>query len=530
MQTDSPFVLVVEDDSLVSDMLRAMLGRAGYTVEVAADGAAGLARIEAGGVDLVLLDLLMPKMNGLEVCQRVRARDTDVYLPIIILTAQARPEQRQAGFAAGADDFLTKPFEREDLLARVQVWVRARQRMQALHARLLHEQEQLRHSQRMESLGQLAGGVAHDFNNLLTVITGFTELVLQRLGSTDPPRSYLEEITKAGERASALTRQLLAFSRRQVLAPEVLDLNGVVADAEQMLRRVIGESVELRTHLSPDLWPVKADRGQLDQVILNLAVNARDAMPHGGCLTIETANVVLDEGYARHHAPLTAGPFVQLTASDTGMGMTPEVQAHIFEPFFTTKGPGKGTGLGLATVYGIVKQSGGYIWVYSEPDHGATFKIYLPREKDGAPAEAAAPALALAAPGGTETILVVEDDPQIRSLVRGVLDASGYSVLEARRGEEAERLGTQHPGPIHLLLTDVVMPGLPGRELAQRLTARHPGLRVLFMSGYTDQVVVEQGMIEARAPFLQKPFSPEALRRKLREVLDPSPSQPPFSL
>ena len=521
MQTDPAVVLVVEDDDLVADMLRTMLTRAGYAVEVAADGAVGLARIQAGGVDVVLLDMLLPEISGLDLCQRVRANETDVYLPIIMLTAQSRPEQRQAGFAVGTDDFLTKPFEREELLARVQVWVRAHQRMQAMHDRLLQEQEQLRHAQRLEALGQLAGGVAHDFNNLLTVITGFSELVLQRLGATDPPRSYLEEITKAGERASALTRQLLAFSRRQVLEPEVLDLSGVVVDAEPMLRRVVGEAVELRTHLTPRLWPVKADRGQIDQVILNLAVNARDAMPRGGRLAIETANVDLDETYTQYHVPLRAGEYVRLSASDTGTGMTPEVQAHIFEPFYTTKPPGKGTGLGLATVYGIVKQSGGYIWVYSEPGQGTTFKIYLPREAGGVPA-AAPPARPLAAPGGTEHILVVEDDAQIRSLIRGVLDASGYTVLEARRGEDALRLSEQHAGALHLLLTDVVMPGMSGRELAQRLAAHHPGMKVLFMSGYTDQVVVEQGMIEARAPFLQKPFSPEALRRKLREMLDPA--------
>jgi len=529
VQTAPPVVLVIEDDALVADMLRTMLSRAGYTVEIAADGVTGLARIAAGGVDLVLLDLLLPEINGLELCQRVRERESDVYLPIIVLTGQVRADQRQAAFAAGADDFLTKPFEREELLARVQVWVRARQRMQALHARLLHEQEQLRRSQRLEALGQLAGGVAHDFNNLLTVITGFSELVLQRLGATDPPRSYLEEITKAGERASALTRQLLAFSRRQVLEPEVLDLNAVVTDAEQMLRRVIDDAVELHTHLSPDLWPVKADRGQIDQVILNLAVNARDAMPRGGRLTIETANVELDESYAQRHAPVRPGSYVRLTASDTGMGMTPDVQAHIFEPFFTTKAAGKGTGLGLATVYGIVKQSGGYIWVYSEPEHGTTFKIYLPRELEGAPAATSAPARPRSAPGGTETILVVEDDPQIRALVRGVLDASGYTVLEAQRGDEAIRLGEEHADPIHLLLTDVVLPGMSGRDLAHQLAARHPELRALFMSGYTDQVVVEQGLVEPRAPFLQKPFTPEGLRRKLREVLDPAPPQPPSS-
>ena len=524
MQTERPVVLVVEDDPDLSQTLRAMLTRAGYAVEVAADGAAGLDRIAANGVDLVLLDLMLPEVDGLEVCRRVREQEGDVYLPIIMVTGKSQPEERQAGFAAGADDYLTKPFHRDDLLARVQVWVRARQRFRALHDRLRREQEQLRQAQRLEALGQLAGGVAHDFNNLLTVITGFTELVLARLGSVDPPRSYLEEITKAGNRASALTRQLLAFSRRQALAPEVIDLNAVVADTEKMLRRVIGEDIELRLALDPELWRVLADRSQLDQILVNLAVNARDAMPRGGRLTIETANVELDLAYTDRHPPVRPGPYVRLTVSDTGCGMDAATQARIFEPFFTTKPPGEGTGLGLATVYGIVKQAEGYTWVYSEPGLGTTFKIYLPRAQVDVATTSTAPARPAAAAGGTETILVVEDEDQIRTLVRGVLRASGYTVLEARHGEEAVRLGEERPEPIHLLLADVVMPGMHGPELAERLVARHPGLKVLYMSGYTDQAVVERGVLQAGAPFLQKPFTPAVLRRKVRELLDLSPA------
>jgi CheY-like chemotaxis protein len=374
----------------------------------------------------------------------------------------------------------------------------------------------------MEAIGRLAGGVAHDFNNLLTIINGYSDLLLGRLSPDDPSRNLVSEIYRAGERSAGLTRQLLAFSRKQVLAPRTLDLNAVVADTTSLLQRVIGEDVRLAAAPGRGLWPVRADVGQIEQVLVNLAVNARDAMPAGGKLTIETRNVELDEEYAASHADARPGPYVLLAVSDTGHGMTPEVKARIFEPFFTTKEVGKGTGLGLATVYGIVKQSGGHVGVYSEIGLGTTFKVYLPRtEPDGGIVRGQSQLLA--PPPGTETVLVVEDDASVRALTRHVLWQAGYTVLEAADGDEALRVGAGHAGPIHLVVTDVVMPGRAGREVAEKLAERHPTVRVLFVSGYTDDAVVRHGVLHERMNFLQKPFTPAGLARKVREVLDSSP-------
>ena len=346
---------------------------------------------------------------------------------------------------------------------------------------LEQSEEQLRQAQKMDAIGQLAGGVAHDFNNLLTVINGCSSALLQRVAGHEALSGPVAEIARAGQRAAALTYQLLAFSRRQVLTPEVLDLNAVAADSEKLLRRLIGEDIELVTVLRPALGSVRVDPGQLQQVILNLAVNARDAMPQGGTLTIETAKAELDEAYARDHPGVEPGQYVMLAVSDTGCGMDAATRSRIFEPFFTTKEPGKGTGLGLATVYGIVKQSGGHVWVYSEPGLGTTFKIYLPRVAAAAEAPAR-PSLPEPAPGGSETIRLVEDEDQVRALVRGVLEEAGYRVLVAGRGDEALRVAAEHVGPLDLLLTDVVMPGMSGRELAARLSGRRADLRVLYMS------------------------------------------------
>ncbi|MBI3029825.1 MAG: GAF domain-containing protein, partial [Candidatus Rokubacteria bacterium] len=379
-------------------------------------------------------------------------------------------------------------------------------------------EEHLRQSQKMEAVGRLAGGIAHDFNNLMTIIAGRAEMLLGRLRPDDPLHRDIELFQKTSERAAALTRQLLAFSRRQVLQPRVLDLNAVVAGTDSMLRRLIGEDIDLVTVPEPALWPVKADPGQLEQVIVNLAVNARDAMPNGGKLTIETGNAKLGEGYASQHVAVKPGSFVVLAVSDTGMGMDEETRSRIFEPFFTTKERGRGTGLGLATVYGIVKQSGGNIWCYSEPGRGTTFKVYLPRVDE--PLES--PDLAAAAPapqGGEETVLLVEDEEELRGVAREILEMHGYTVLEAGHPDEAVRIAERHAGPIHLLVTDVVMPKMSGRDLVQCLAPLRPGTKVLYISGYTDDAIVHHGVLDPGTAFLEKPFNPDDLARKVREAL-----------
>jgi signal transduction histidine kinase len=380
-----------------------------------------------------------------------------------------------------------------------------------------HLEEQLRQSQKMEAVGRLAGGVAHDFNNLLTAILGYCQLLERQLADQESLQSDVQEIRRAGERAASLTQQLLAFSRKQVLRAALVDVNVLVADLEKMLRRMIGEDIELVTVLRDDAALVRADPNQFEQVILNLAVNARDAMPQGGRLTIETACVELDDAYAREHLPALPGRYVMLAVTDTGAGIDAETRTHLFEPFFTTKGVGRGTGLGLATVYGIVKQFGGYIWVYSEPGHGSTFKIYLPEARDEREPRAAPPP---APRGGSETVLLVEDEATVRALARKALRAHGYTVLEARAGAEALDVRAGHAGPVHLLLTDVVMPGMSGRELAERITRAHQGTRVLYMSGYTDDAVLRHGVLERGTAYIQKPFTPDVLARRVREVLD----------
>jgi len=385
--------------------------------------------------------------------------------------------------------------------------------------------DQLRQSQKMQAVGELAGGIAHDFNNLLMVVKGHAEILIDRLGNSSPLRHSIEQMQKATERAAALTRQLLAFSRKQVLQPRVLELNEVVAGMIQMFSRVIGENIELAFLPGAKLWRVKADPSQMEQVLLNLVVNARDAMPEGGRLTIETSNVEFDRTYAGQHANMDPGPYAMLIVSDTGCGMDAATQARIFEPFFTTKGQGKGTGLGLATVYGVVKQSGGFIWVYSEVGHGTTFKIYLPRA--AAEVEKPSPEKAAAGPPpGSETILFVEDEESVRELVRDFLVTTGYQVLEATDGVNALEIAAAHRGAIDLVVTDVVMPRLSGREVATRLSAERPDLKVLYISGYTDDSVFRHGVLEGGVAFLQKPFNLKALAQKIREVLDSRPVAP----
>jgi len=379
-------------------------------------------------------------------------------------------------------------------------------------------EEQFRQSQKMEAVGRLAGGVAHDFNNLLTVILGYSDLFANR----EPECAEIQEIRRAGEQAAALTRQLLAFSRKQVLELVVLCPNDVIRNIEGMLRRLIGEDLDFVTRLDPSVCNVRVDPGQLEQVVMNLAVNARDAMPGGGKLTIETANVDLDEAYAQRHASVAPGPYVMLAVSDTGVGMDAETQARIFEPFFTTKEKGKGTGLGLSTVHGIVHQSGGNIWVYSEPGRGTTFKIYFPRIA-GAAATPQIPSRTVPAVedsgNGSRTILLVEDEEPLRRLVKRILELSRHTVLEARSPADALRIAREHDGPIHLLLTDVVMPGMSGPELAASLQRERPSVPVLYMSGYTDNTIAHHGILGAGTHFIQKPFTLQGLVQRVREVM-----------
>ncbi|HEX9704730.1 MAG TPA: PAS domain S-box protein [Gemmatimonadales bacterium] len=447
-------------------------------------------------------------------------KSADTYPP----NDRADAATRLAEIAAGRPAFFERPLLRRDGSIGV-VEINARALADGRFLATMRDvterrqlETQLRQAQKMEAVGRLAGGVAHDFNNILTAIFGYADLLAEEFPDASPARQAIEEIRKAAQRASGLTRQLLAFSRQQVLEPVVLNINELVQDFDKMLRRVVGEDIELRLALSPAIGNVRADTGQLQQVIMNLAVNARDAMPTGGKLLIETVNTDLTEAYAAKHQPVVPGPYVMLAVSDTGTGMDPETKAKVFEPFFTTKEKGKGTGLGLSTVYGIVKQSGGYVWVYSEIGRGSTFKIYLPRVDAPADQVVAPPKSKTLA--GTETILLAEDDAMLRPLTKGLLQKLGYRVFDAESAEQALAIAGATTDRIHLLIADVVMPGASGRELARRLAKSRPDAKVLYVSGYTDDAIVHHGMLEPGLNFLQKPFTPAELSRKVRDVLD----------
>jgi two-component system, cell cycle sensor histidine kinase and response regulator CckA len=511
-------VLLVDDDEedfqLTRDLLLSVDG-ARYHVHWAADSHSAREAARASSFDVCLVDYRLGPDDGMELVRELVAGDFD--MPVILLTGFSDRAVDVEATDAGAADYLVKGEVSSDLLERtIRYAVRSHADMRALR----DTQESYRQAQRMEAVGRLAGGVAHDFNNLMSAVVGFSDLVLAQLDPLHPVRRYVEDIRRAGERATALTTQLLAFSRKQVLQPRVLDVNGVVRDIQTLLRRLIGADIDLVGSLEPGLRSVEADPGQLEQVIMNLVVNARDAMPTGGTLTIATANTTFtgDESDGAPHLP--AGGYVTLTVTDTGHGMDAATVGQIFEPFFTTKEEGKGTGLGLATVFGIVRQSGGDITVDSEVGRGTSFRIYLPcvtAQADSAPAAAVVNAQP---PGGTETILLVEDHELVRHLEREVLRRTGYTVLEATNGAAALELAERHQDRIDLLLTDVVMPGMSGYVLAERLVALRPGIKTLYASGHSEEAIAQQVALGPDTAFLAKPVTPLSLATAIRGLLD----------
>jgi PAS domain S-box-containing protein len=672
-------ILIIDDTPTSLKVVSECLKSLGCEILAAQDGTSGLLISREQQPDLILLDVMMPEMDGFETCRHLKAYEETKRIPVIFMTALSNTDNKVKGFEVGGVDYITKPIQLEELLVRVRTQIALHEMQQQLenqnkqlqlaHAEMerrvaqrtaelkeinlrlkseieerklaeekyilvmesspvpiivydmqgqtiyinpvftrvfgwtLEEMQgdpvsfvpeskqvatfafmekikegeavggfetqrlnkkgqpldiimsgdvwrdrsgapagsviilldvteqkkimaQYHQAQKMEAIGQLTGGVAHDFNNILTVILGVTDFINYEFSLEHRLKARLEQIQSAAERAADLVRQLLAFSRQQVLQPQVMNLNEVIVNFEKMLRRVISEDIVLETAFDKGLDPVKADPGQIEQVLMNLAVNARDAMPKGGRLTIETANVRLSKEYACQHVGVTPGNYVLLAVSDTGVGMDGETRNHIFEPFFTTKPKGEGTGLGLSTVYGIVNQSGGHIWVYSEPGQGASFKIYLPKVefKDQLDQR---PQSIEKARGGTETILVVEDESIVRDLVRDTLRLYGYQILEAENGHQAQEVCEGHPEQIDLLLTDVVIPGgLSGRQLAERLTSRHAKMKVIYMSGYTNSAIVNHGILEPGIVFIQKPFMSFDLAAKVRQVLDVPQSVP----
>ncbi len=506
-------VLLLEDQENDALLLLHELERLGYSVvwERVDTRDAMLTALSRKQWNIIISDYAMPHFSAQDAL--LACKEHGVQLPFIIVSGTIDEEAAVESLRLGADDFITK-----SRLARLGPAIaRSRRDFEERQARR-HAEARVQQIQKMEVVGQLAGGVAHDFNNLLGVIQGYGELLIKRLAGDDISAHRLAQILAATGRGAALTRKLLAFSRQQPIAATPLDLNPIVVAIEPMLRRLISEDIEIVTVVDEGLHRVKADPTQIEQVLMNLAVNARDAMEFGGRLTIETGNVELDEAYAATHPDAEPGSFAMLAVSDTGHGMDAETLSHVFEPFYTTKAVGKGTGLGLATVYGIARQSGGHVAVYSEPGRGTTFKVYLPPtdEADAGPA-ATEPSHVR---GGSETIVLVEDEASLRSVIHDLLREGGYSVIVGESPEASVGAAEAHAGPIHLVLTDLVMPGISGNKAAARVRAAHPGVRVLYMSGYTSSAAGHQGGLPEGHPFLQKPFSIDVLLRKVREVLD----------
>jgi two-component system cell cycle sensor histidine kinase/response regulator CckA len=504
-------VLLVEDDDedyLLTRELFARLPGPRYTVHRSEDSASALAAVSEGEYDVCLVDYRLGPDNGVELVRALVASGCDV--PIIVLTGQGDRDVDVEAASAGAADYLVKDEIGPTVLERtIRYAIRSHEQLRELRR---HE-ETLRHAQRMEAIGQLAGGIAHDFSNLLLVIRGYSTLVLDTVVD-EKLRDQVSRIDQAAERAAELTAQLLAYSRQQVLMPETTQLNAVVEDTLKLLDRVLGDDVDVRAEYDENLPAVLIDPSQVGQVILNLAINARDAMPGGGALSIRTRAVELDDVYARAHAEVTPGPYVLLEITDSGVGMDSETQSRVFDPYFTTKETGNG--LGLATVYGIVRQSGGHIWLYSEVGLGTTFRIYFPPTDTELQR---APTVETSELSGVETILIVEDAPMVRTLVSEMLKSYGYTVLEAENGREAVAIVRDHDGPIDLLLTDVVMPELNGRELADELVVSRPGMRVLFTSGYPADTIVRSGIADADVEFIQKPYLANDLAQKIRSLL-----------
>ena len=513
--------LIADDSENDVLLLLRVLRKAGYepVYERVWTAPAMKAALQRQAWDIVISDYEMPNFGGFEALQLLKESGHD--LPFILVSAVISEETAVAAMKAGAHDYIMKrnlarlapAIERELREAQTRV---ARK---AAETALRQSEEQLRQVQKIEAVGRLAAGVAHDFNNILTAIMGHSELLLRQLDAGDPRRKNAEQIEKVAHLAAGLTRQLLIFSRKQVIEPRVLDLNAVILDIKKMLRRLIGENIEFCTLLDPAAGHIKADPGQIEQVIMNLAVNARDAMPTGGKLTVTTANTTLDKNRLKNFPDMGAGDYVMLAIADTGTGMSEEVKAHLFEPFFTTKPPGTGTGLGLATCFGIVKQNTGHINVHSELGSGTTFKIYFPQVQSAIePLRVRNQPTGVA--GGNETVLLVEDEPVVRELAVATLREKGYTVVEAGNGEEGLRLAQQHDGKIDLVLTDVVMPVMGGKEMADALRTSHPDTKVLFTSGYTEDALGHHGVLRPGILFLPKPYLTATLARKVREVLD----------